>query len=150
MVPGEIGGGWQRWRMAKMISKVFLLSTLCLGLGMASLLLYNSAAGSQSPLVRAWVAFEPMGDGVVLMKPYCISDHPMQANYYLLVDKKGPGGSSQSKQAGKAELKALEEKGLSTVSIKLGAQDRCWVQLKIMAQGRLVADEDYWLGPSGR
>lgn len=87
---------------------------------------------------------------MVRLKPFCVSDQSMLLDYYLLVEKMSTGSTSLSRQVGKAELAPLEEKDLGSVTIKLGAHDRCRVQLKVMAQGRLVADEDYWLRPSDR
>jgi hypothetical protein len=93
---------------------------------------------------------EPLDNGVVRLQPFCASEQAMVLDYYLMVEKKGAGGASLNKQAGKVELLPRLEKSLGTISIKMAMHDRCRVQLKIMAQGQLVADEDFWLGPSGR
>lgn len=116
---------------------------------MASLM-FGDAAAQEKPLVRAWVAVEPLGEGMVRLRPFCASEQAMALDYYLLVEKQGSGGSSQSRQAGRAEVLPRQEKGLGAVSIGMGTRDRCRVQLKIMAKGQLVADEDFWLGPSER
>jgi hypothetical protein len=130
-------------------ANILLLSALLLGVGMVNLM-FDTAAAEEKPPVRAWVTVDLLDDGVVSLRPFCVSEQAMVLDYYLLVEKKGSGGSSMNKQTGKVEVSPGLEKGLGTISLKMAMQDRCRVQLKIMAKGRLVADEDFWLGPSGR
>lgn len=131
-----------------MSHRLLLLSSVCLGLGLVAGLLGSSQAAEAS--VRAWVAVQRLDGGLLLLKPYCQSSQTMTLEYYLLVEKKGRSNSSLSKQAGQVHAPAGQPTGLSTSSLNLGEGENCRVQLKVMAGRRLLADEEFWLGPSGR
>ena len=131
-----------------MSHRLLLIGSVCLGLGLVVGLWGAGQAAEAS--VRAWVAVQHLDNGLLLLKPYCQSSQSMKLDYYLLVEKKGRSNSSLSKQAGQVHAPAGQPTGLSTSSLNLGEGENCRVQLKVMAGRRLLADEEFWLGPSGR
>lgn len=131
-----------------MSHRLLLIGSVCLGLGLVAGL-WGSARAAESS-VRAWVTVQHLEGGLLLLKPYCQSSQTMTLDYYLLVEKKGSSNSSLSKQAGQVQAAAGQPTSLSSTSLNLGKGENCRVQLKIMAGQRLLADEEFWLGPSGR
>lgn len=131
-----------------MSHRLMLLSSVCLGLGLVASLFSTAPAAEDS--VRAWVSVQRLEGGLLLLKPFCQSNKAMTLEYYLLVEKKGRSNSSVSKQAGQVKAQPDKPMGLSSTSLNLGKDENCRVQLKIMAGRLLLADEEFWLGPSGR
>lgn len=131
-----------------MSHRLLLLSSVCLGLGLVASLFGAAPAAEDS--VKAWVSVQRLEGGLLLLKPFCQSHKAMSLEYYLLVEKKGRSSSSLNKQAGRVQAEPDKPMGLSTTALNLGENENCRVQLKIMAGNLLLANEEFWLGPSGR
>jgi|DewCreStandDraft_4_1066084.scaffolds.fasta_scaffold94050_2 hypothetical protein len=128
--------------------RLLLLGSVCLGLGFLASWLGAATAAENS--VRAWVSVQRLEGGLVLLRPFCQSREAMSLEYYLLVEKKGLGNSSLNKQAGRVQAEPNKPMGLSTTTVNLGENENCRVQLRIMAGSLLLANEEFWLGPSAR
>lgn len=129
-----------------MFSAKFLLLG-CLGLTFLLAGAQRSQASTEDKNVKAWVFAEQTEGGLVHFRPRCNSKRAMVVEYLLVVEKKAPGGSSISKQAGRAQLKPNVECDLSTVSINLAPGDKCRVQFSLTSEGQVVARDDFWFEP---
>ncbi len=129
-------------------SKLLLVG--CLGMSFVLTAISHAQASAEDKRIRAWVSVERGENGMVVLQPKCNSQQAMAVSYYLIVEKMSQGGTSISKQAGAADLQPDVEHDLGVVSINLNPADRCRVQLQVIAQGRVVAQDDFWLGPYGQ
>lgn len=99
--------------------------------------------GVQAGEWRIWLETESQGT-VVSIKPMCISPMDIQARFEVSVVRSGKAGTSNSRQSGRAELKAGQKKALSQVSLNLNPEDQFQLIIKLFSSnGKLLAQEEF-------
>jgi hypothetical protein len=103
-----------------------------------SLLLATGTIAMATPIpVRVWTEVTTQSD-LWTVVPHVEASPGRALDYEILAKKSGRSGTSNTSQSGKLTVGAEGSSALATLSIGVGSEDRCDVEIKVFEDSEVV------------